>query len=154
MNSVSILSKTIIAGFALGLCAVAAQAADSGATVYADNCAACHGEKGEGSEIAPPLQNTALWKTLGNSASKYFAAVVASGMSGKITVNGKTYKGVMPPQAHLSSEELAAVSTYVLKSINGTSASVSVELVDNAKQAPLPKAALHALRAGELASAR
>lgn len=39
-----------------------AAAAENGATVYADNCAACHGETGEGvRELGAPRLNDALW---------------------------------------------------------------------------------------------
>jgi mono/diheme cytochrome c family protein len=144
----------ISAASLLGLGAAFAQAGDLGEAVYRDNCAACHGETGGGSGIAPPLQNETLWKALGNKAPRYLTAVVANGMGGKINVNGKNYKLVMPPQAHLSGAEMAAVATYVLTKINDTATEANIELAESAKQEPLSRAALHALRAGDIAAAQ
>ncbi|HDZ72693.1 MAG TPA: cytochrome-c oxidase, cbb3-type subunit III [Aurantimonas coralicida] len=61
-----------------------AAAAESGATVYADNCAACHGEAGEGGrELGAPRLNDALW-LYGGSQSAIMAQV------------GTPQHGVMP----------------------------------------------------------
>ncbi|MEF2546004.1 cytochrome-c oxidase, cbb3-type subunit III [Aurantimonas sp. E1-2-R+4] len=61
-----------------------AAAAASGATVYADNCAACHGEAGEGvRELGAPRLADALW-LYGGSQSEIMAQV------------GTPQHGVMP----------------------------------------------------------
>ncbi|MGD9507327.1 MAG: c-type cytochrome, partial [Geminicoccaceae bacterium] len=39
-----------------------AAVAERGAVIYADNCASCHGESGEGNhEMGAPAQNDAIW---------------------------------------------------------------------------------------------
>lgn len=128
-----------------------AQADENGAAVFLNNCASCHGASAEGIDgLAPPLRNTELWSKLGSSAPDYISGVVTSGMSGKISVEGQSYRGmVMPPQTHLSSAELAAVSTYVLKELNGHSAIVPAELIEAKKQMPVAHTKLLALRQGE-----
>jgi len=89
-----------------------AQAAD-GQAMFLANCAACHQPTGLGLPNAfPPL-----------AGSDYLMAdkarairVVLTGLTGKITVNGAEYNSVMPAQAQLDDETIAAVLTFVLNS--------------------------------------
>ena len=37
-----------------------------------------------------------------------------NGLSGPVTVNGKTYNSVMPPMSQLNDDEIANILTYVL----------------------------------------
>ncbi|AWB49574.1 cytochrome-c oxidase, cbb3-type subunit III [Gemmobacter aquarius] len=79
----------------------AAKAAE-GATVFADNCAACHGEQGKGDRtVGAPNLTDAIWLYGGDRA----------------TINHTvTYArfGVMPPwAARLSEDEIRAVAAYV-----------------------------------------
>jgi mono/diheme cytochrome c family protein len=128
-----------------------ARADENGAAVFLKNCATCHGTTAEGIDgLAPPLRNAELWSKLGSSAPDYISGVVTSGMSGKISVEGQSYRGmVMPPQTHLSSAELAAVASYVLKELNGHAAKVDAELIEAKRQAPVAHTRLLALRQGE-----
>jgi nitrite reductase (NO-forming) len=41
---------------------------------------------------------------------------VLHGLTGPVTVNGKTYDSVMPPMSQLTDDEIANISTYVLNS--------------------------------------
>ena len=83
-----------------------------GKSLYASTCQACHQADGKGIPGSfPPL-----------AASDYFAsdpnklaATIKNGLSGKITVNGKQYDGIMPKQT-LSDRQISAVATYVLNS--------------------------------------
>ncbi len=82
-----------------------------GATVYARNCSACHMNEGEGVKGAfPPLAKSDYL-----SSPTVAANTIANGLTGKITVNGQTYDGVMP-KLSLSDEEVANVATYVMNS--------------------------------------
>jgi len=89
-----------------------AQAAD-GQAMFLANCAACHQPTGLVLPNAfPPL-----------AGSDYLMAdkarairVVLTGLTGKITVNGAEYNSVMPAQAQLDDETIAAVLTFVLNS--------------------------------------
>jgi nitrite reductase (NO-forming) len=81
-----------------------------GKRTYDQNCLACHQPNGKGIPGAfPPL-----------AGSDYLLAkptraidVLLKGLSGKITVSGKEYNGVMPA-VQLTDESVANVLTYVL----------------------------------------
>ena len=81
-----------------------------GKSLYASTCQACHQADGKGIPGSfPPL-----------AASDYFASdanklvsSIKNGVSGKITVNGKPYDGIMPKQT-LSDRQISAVATYIL----------------------------------------
>lgn len=93
----------------------------AGKALYASTCQACHQADGAGiAEAFPPLAN-----------SDYFAGdktkvikAITKGLSGKITVNGKTFDGVMPKQT-LSDNQIASVATYVLNSFGNKGGEVS-----------------------------
>ena len=84
----------------------------AGKIVFQRNCAACHQSNGAGVPDAfPPLAKSDYLK---GSKSRTIA-VVKNGLSGKITVNGKTYDGVMPSLS-LKDDDIANVITYILNS--------------------------------------
>jgi nitrite reductase (NO-forming)/hydroxylamine reductase len=84
-----------------------------GQQLYLSNCAACHQPNGAGLAGAfPPLAKSDFIN--GNKTAAIKAVI--DGLSGKITVNGQTYNGVMPNMAHLSNEDLADILTYVFNS--------------------------------------
>lgn len=87
----------------------------SGKEVFVTNCAACHGEKGEGVEGAfPPLAKSDFLKKLSNSKDRSeLIKIPLTGKSGKLVVNGKEYDGEMPPFDSLSDKEIAEVLSYV-----------------------------------------
>ncbi|GHT90411.1 hypothetical protein FACS1894185_1170 [Betaproteobacteria bacterium] len=122
--------------------------AEEGATLFLQNCAACHGADALGVEgLAPPLKNESLWRRLGDSASAYIAGIVTGGMSGQLNVGDQEYRDlVMPPQTHLPSEQLATIASYVLQKINGHPVSVSAEQIEAGKIEPPAHKALQALR--------
>ena len=83
-----------------------------GKVLFAQNCQACHQAGGQGLEGAfPPLANSDYL----NADPKRGMHAVVNGLSGKITVNGKTFDGIMPKVA-LSDEQAANVLTFVLNS--------------------------------------
>lgn len=89
--------------------AAPATAAD-GATVFKEQCSSCHQPNGQGvAGNFPPLTGNAdLF------LSREFPAMVALfGMEGTIVVEGQTITSAMPPFAHLSDAEIAAVVSYV-----------------------------------------
>lgn len=136
----------------LGLLVMAGSPAlADGAALFTGNCAACHGEKGVGIPgIAPPLDIAEFWSGLGDKAPDYIAGVVASGLSGRLTVAGQDYLGlVMPPQAHLSAEELAEMTTYVLTDLNGTGQAVTPGLIEAKRATPPSHADLRAMRGAQ-----
>jgi len=81
-----------------------------GATVFNDNCTACHQANGQGvaGQFPPLAGNTDLFLR-----PDYPIKVVLYGIEGEIKVDGKTFKSVMPPFGHLDNRAVAAVVNYI-----------------------------------------
>lgn len=83
-----------------------------GSEIYQDFCVQCHLDNGKGIENTfPPLANSDY---LINNLEASIRGV-KYGMRGEISVNGKTYNGVMINQG-LDEEEVADVMNYILNS--------------------------------------
>ncbi|MGK9231769.1 cytochrome c [Inquilinus limosus] len=123
--------------------------AQDGKALFDSVCAACHQAGGVGNPgIAPPLNDAAFWQRLGDQAPAYVAGVMASGLSGTIMSGGQVYAGlVMPPQA-MSDEELAAIGSYLLGTLNQTGHAVDPGLIARTRGAPPSHSALQKLRKG------
>lgn len=91
---------------------------ERGADVYENGgsgvaCKTCHQQNGEGlAGTFPPLKGQK--EHMGDCATH--GKLIIEGMSGELTVDGTVYNSVMPPQASLPDEELAAVISYVRNS--------------------------------------
>jgi mono/diheme cytochrome c family protein len=88
----------------------AATAKVDGATLFKEQCSACHQPNGQGvAGNFPPLAgNPDLF------LSRDFPAMVALfGMEGTISTEGQTITSAMPPFGHLSDAEIAAVLQHV-----------------------------------------
>lgn len=132
------------------LAAVAPAAhAQDGKALFDSVCAACHQAGGVGNPgIAPPLNDAAFWQRLGDKSPGYVAGVMTAGLSGMIQSGGQVYAGlVMPPQA-LTDEELAAVGTYLLGTLNQTGQAIDTGLIAKTRAAPPSHSALQKLRKG------
>lgn len=94
---------------------------DLGQGVYKRTCFACHQADGKGLPSAfPPLAGSDYLL-----ADKFRAArQVIKGSTGKITVNGTEFNGVMPPQP-LNDSDIANVLTYVYHSFGNSGPDVS-----------------------------
>ncbi len=80
-----------------------------GADVYAAQCLSCHMDNGEGIEgVYPPVAKSDYLMADKNRSIHQ----VLYGVSGEITVNGKTYNGEMPGY-DLSDEEVSDVLNYI-----------------------------------------
>ncbi|MCX7550040.1 copper-containing nitrite reductase [Xanthomarina sp. F2636L] len=100
-----------------------------GKQVYMQTCFACHQGEGQGIPNAfPPLAKSDY---LNADVNRAISAVV-NGLSGEITVNGKTYNSVMTRQM-ISSEEVANVLTYVYNSWGNNKQVVTTEMVNKVK---------------------
>jgi mono/diheme cytochrome c family protein/glucose/arabinose dehydrogenase len=83
---------------------------EHGKQVYARTCIACHKADGFGQEgTAPPLVDSE-W-VLGPPGR--IARIVLNGLTGPVTVEGKTYALDMPSLGSLSDDDIASVLTYV-----------------------------------------
>lgn len=86
-------------------------AAIDGSAVYASRCIACHQAGGTGlSGVFPPLAESE-W-VVGDETT--LVALVLHGISGPLTVKGKSYDGAMPAFAgQLQDAEIAAVLSHI-----------------------------------------
>jgi nitrite reductase (NO-forming) len=99
-----------------------------GKAIFASTCQACHQADGKGIEKAfPPLASSDYFASNPSLVTK----TIIHGLSGKITVNGKDFDGVMPKQT-LSDAQIASVATYVLNNFGNKGGEVSA--ADVAKQ--------------------
>jgi nitrite reductase (NO-forming) len=106
-----------------------AERLDLGKILYERNCAACHLQNGEGLANAfPPLANSDYLMARKDKG----AGIILHGLSGKITVNGKEYDGVMP-QMQLNDDEVASILTYVRNSWGNKDGLLSAAEVNKAR---------------------
>jgi nitrite reductase (NO-forming) len=90
---------------------------EAGAKVYASTCAACHQPNGRGLANAfPPLAGSDFLM----ADRERSVGIVLGGLKGPVTVNGQSYDSMMPPQSHLSDEDLANALTFVRNSWGNT----------------------------------
>ena len=95
----------------------------AGKDIYDKRCKACHGADGMGAnDSLPPLAKSDYF----SEDKMQLVASIAKGIRGQITVNGKTYDGIMPALP-MKDEELAAVSTYVLNMFDNKGGEITVE---------------------------
>lgn len=103
---------------------------DPGREVYMKYCLACHQTDGSGVPgMYPPLVKTDWIQ----GEKERLIGLLLFGQQGEITVNGKTYKGVMPPQAFLSDEQIADVLTFIRANFGNESGSITMEEVSHAR---------------------
>jgi nitrite reductase (NO-forming) len=99
-----------------------------GKKVFTQICAACHQATGTGvPTLFPPLAKSDY--LMADKARSIH--IVAKGLSGPITVNGKPYNGVMPPPG-LKNDQIADVLTYVRNSFGNSGDAVTVAEVEAA----------------------
>ena len=101
-----------------------------GKQLYSRTCTACHQVNGQGLPNAfPPLANSDYLNEDVNRAIN----IVISGLTGKITVNGVDYDGIMTKQA-MSDEDIANVMTYVYDSWGNNKTEVTPLMVKNIRK--------------------
>ncbi|RKD12906.1 quinoprotein glucose dehydrogenase [Pelobium manganitolerans] len=103
----------------------------SGAALYKAYCESCHKENGQGvSNTFPPLSGAE--QTLGSP--EQLLRIVLDGLSGQITVKGKTYDQHMPAFNFLKDEEIAKILTYIRSSFGNKAGAISVTDVTKARR--------------------
>jgi mono/diheme cytochrome c family protein len=100
------------------------QAAD-GKALYA-TCSACHQANGAGIPNAFPPIAESEWV---NGPVENLIRIQLRGLMGPITVKGQQFNSMMPPQASMSDEEIAAVLTYIRGNFGNTSGPVTADQV-------------------------
>jgi mono/diheme cytochrome c family protein len=86
-------------------------------------CAACHGQSGEGTAVAPPLAGSE-WI---NGPSENLIRIQLRGLLGPIKVKGQDYNltGGMASLAYQTDDQIAAVLTYVRQSFGNSAPPVT-----------------------------
>jgi nitrite reductase (NO-forming) len=104
---------------------------EKGKQIYMQNCFACHLATGEGmAGVFPPLAKSDFLMADRERAIR----IVLKGLTGKVTVNGQIYNGVMPPQSEaLTTEQVADVLTYVTNSWGNSANAFTTDEVLKAK---------------------
>ena len=94
-----------------------------GSILYDTYCANCHQRDGKGDNNRfPPLVKSDYVR--GNKDR--LVDIILNGLEGKITVDGKTYSGIMPPhKAMLDDHAVASIATYVRHRFGQLKGSVS-----------------------------
>ena len=112
-----------------------------GRALFLANCSMCHQAEGQGVPGAfPPLAKSDYLKTISATNRGELVSFPLRGRTGKITVNGLEYNGVMTPVAGLDDEKLAAVLTYVSNAWGNSAKPFTAEEVKALRTAlpPLP----------------
>jgi nitrite reductase (NO-forming) len=103
---------------------------ERGKKAFMTSCFACHLAAGEGMPgVFPPLANSDYL----NADKDRAIRIVTKGLSGPITVNGKSYNNVMPPQPQLDDAGVADVLTYIYNSWGNNGSTVSTNDVKRAR---------------------
>ena len=113
------LPRLILAALPLlgggGAAADSAARYPDGATVFAENCAVCHGPAGQGQAgLAPPLTGNPGRYIASRDGRVQLADTVLYGLFGQITVGGQKFDFKMPEFGQLEDAGLAAVLNYVV----------------------------------------
>ena len=101
----------------------------AGKDIFSHVCFACHQPDGKGMPtVYPPLAGSDFLNADPNRA----IGIVLNGLTGAVTVNGKDFNNVMPPQ-QLADEDIASVLTYVYNSWGNKGYDVSADAVRKAR---------------------
>ncbi|MCE9561617.1 MAG: cytochrome c [Planctomycetes bacterium] len=106
-------------------------------------CASCHQPNGQGkpAENIPPLDGSE-WLVGDQASAARQCRIVLYGLSGPVTVKGRTFNGVMPNQGNIMKDyEIAAVLTYARNSWSNAA--------DKGKPPAITAATVRAARAKE-----
>jgi nitrite reductase (NO-forming) len=102
------------------------QQVKAGEVLFKGTCSACHQDKGQGiPDVFPPLAGSDYLLKDRDRA----IGVVLNGLSGPVTVNGKSYNSVMPPMSQLNDDEVANLLTYALNSWGNNGGTVTAAQV-------------------------
>jgi len=112
-----------------------AERIEGGRRIFTTICAACHQPSGQGIEnVFPPLAGSDIV----NSDKNRAIGIVLNGLSGPVTVNGKTFNSAMPALG-LSDEDVANALTFVANNWNNKGYEVTPAEVKAVRGAPPKK---------------
>jgi mono/diheme cytochrome c family protein len=97
-----------------------------GKAVFTQYCMACHQADGTGVPGMHPPLTPGSWV---DKDPKELIAIMMKGLSGKIEVNGESYKNFMPSHAQLTDDEIANVLSYIRISFGNALEPVTPDMV-------------------------
>ena len=100
------LYTTIVLVVLIAATACGSNQQDDGATLFAENCARCHGDAGDGTNMGPPLVHK-LYEP-GHHPDFSFQRAVKNGV-----IAHHWDFGDMPPVAGLSEDEVTQIIAYI-----------------------------------------
>ncbi|WPV68221.1 c-type cytochrome [Chitinophaga sp. LS1] len=105
-----------------------------GRMLYDSYCATCHQRDGKGDNNRyPPLAGSQYLA----GDKKQLINIVLNGLKGKITVNGKTFDGVMPAHAaFLDDQSVASIVAYIKDRFNNEEITVTADMVKKERVTP------------------
>jgi len=118
------------------------QQIQAGGALFNGTCSVCHQASGQGIEnVFPPLAGSDLLA----ATPKRAIEIALNGLSGPVTVNGKTYNSVMPPMSQLNDDEIANILTFVTHSWGnqGAEAFTAAEVRAKRESTSRPAGAAH-----------
>ncbi len=96
------------------------------AALYQQKCFACHQAGGAGiPNVFPPLAGSE-WV---NGPAENLIRIQLRGLMGPITVKGKKYAQVMPPNATMTDKEIATILTYVRSNFGNKADAITADMV-------------------------
>jgi len=111
---------------AITISALTATSAQAEAPAKFQTCVACHQTTGLGLPgVFPPLAGSE-WV---NGPAENLIRIQLRGLMGPITVAGKEYNSVMPPNATLTDGEIAEVLTYIRNEWGNKGSAVTADMV-------------------------
>jgi nitrite reductase (NO-forming) len=98
----------------------------AGEVLFKGTCSACHQDQGQGiPDVFPPLAGSDFLVADRERA----IGIALNGLTGKVTVNGKTFDSVMPPMSQLNDDEIANILTFALNSWGNKGGTVTADQV-------------------------
>lgn len=105
---------------------------DTGKVIFGQTCASCHQASGLGEEgKAPPLIDSPYLLGSPERAIR----IVLQGVTGPITVHGRTYNMEMPPLKGFTDEQIASILTYARREWEHAGDPVDTEAVTKVREA-------------------
>lgn len=96
----------------------------TGETLYLKNCSNCHQKNGKGLGLVyPPLNQSDFM----DKNPEKTLCLMKYGISGELTVNGKSYNKAMPGVPQLTDLEIAEIATYIFNSWGHSKGLIHVE---------------------------
>lgn len=93
-----------------------------GEKLYQSNCRVCHQKNGKGDGIRFPSIAESDWV---NGNKDTLISVLLRGLEGPIQINGKPFNGMMPKFSQLNDRDIASILSYIRKSFDNKSDSVT-----------------------------